>query len=100
MHLADIHLCFFSSEDHFAEFADGTIATIFGEVDDAWDGFHYGYGVGGACGYACVLQEVKVIDIIAHKADIFQCDAQLLANLVGSIEFGHFHAIHYATDSF
>ena len=61
----------FCCENHFAEFADGTVAAVFGEVDNARDSFDYGYCVGWACGYACVLQEVKVVDIIAHKADFF-----------------------------
>ena len=46
----------FSGEDHFAEFADGAVTAVFGEVDNAWDGFDYGYRVGWACGYACMLQ--------------------------------------------
>ena len=89
----------FSSEDHFAEFADGAIAAVFGEVDNAWDGFDYGYCVGWTCGYACVLEEVKVIDIITYKADILQGDAQLLANLVCGLEFGHLNAVYYTADT-
>jgi hypothetical protein len=65
----------FSGEDHFAEFADSAVATVFGEVDNAWDGFDYGYSVGRTCGYACVLEEVKVIDIVTHKTDILQSNA-------------------------
>ena len=33
----------FCGEDHFAEFADSAVAAVFGEVDNARDGFDYGY---------------------------------------------------------
>ena len=61
----------FCCEDHFADFADGAIATLFSKLNNARNGFYLGNGIGWASGYACVLQEIKVVHIIAHKADFF-----------------------------